>query len=203
MSLVATESGGNFVPAPAGNHPARCFAVIDLGVQESPNFPAAHKIMLMWELPEEITEGDEPAPFVTQKEYTCSLNGKANLRAHLESWRGRPFTKEELERFEVGKLAGQPCFLNVAHDVNGKGKTYAKVTAVTKVVKGVMVKPQHHKSVVYEIEQGKNEVFEKLPAWIQKKIMASEEFMHPPIAQAKPEPSDNDGDNVDSDDVAF
>lgn len=181
---VAKESGGNFTPAPEGTHLARCFAVIALGTQKAnnPQFTDSFKVMICWELPDEkyVVDGKE-APMTVSKEYTLSLSKKAILRGHLESWRGRQFTEEELKGFDVAKVIGQPCLLNIAHKVSGGGKTYAAIQSVAKPMKNTECPKQFHTSVAYEVEQGRNEVFKALPEWIAKKIEACEEWIHPPI----------------------
>jgi hypothetical protein len=66
----------------------------------------AFKIVLLFELCNETIERDgKTAPISINKEYTLSLGKKSVLRKHLETWRGRPFTDEELKGFEVGKKA--------------------------------------------------------------------------------------------------
>jgi hypothetical protein len=71
--------------------------------------------------------------------------------------------------------------LTISHKTSSQGKTYAAIAAVTKLLKGVEVGGEHHKRVHYEIEHGKNSVFQALPEWIQKKIMASDEMSNPAI----------------------
>lgn len=174
---IAKETGKDFKPLPSGSHIARCMAVISLGTQASPMYPSSFKVMLMWEVPGEAIEIDgKPAPMTIQKEYTLSLSEKANLRHDLQSWRGKVFTKEELEGFDVVKVLGQPCMLSVVHKTSGKGKIYGVVSGVSGVPKGVQCPPAWHKPVSYEIEDGQSDVFLKLPEWIQKKIAACEEW---------------------------
>ena len=112
----ATNKGGDFTPVPAGIHHAICYAVIDLGTQPSQMYAPSRKVQLTWELPHE--RGDfknsetgitNNLPRVISKEYTLSTGAKSNLRKELESWRGRPFTAEEAQEFEVGVLAGKNC----------------------------------------------------------------------------------------------
>lgn len=195
---IAKEKGGDFTPCEAGTWLARCFAVIGLGVQESANFPATNKVMLMFEIPEQMTERDgEELPMVINKEYTVSLNKKANLRKHLDAWRGKPFTPEELEGFELKNVLGAPALLTIVRKTSTTGKTYANIEAITRPMKGQVCAEQHHKSVGYDIENGKNDVYEKLPEWIQKKIANSEEWKNPGIknegtSQPDPEPPDDD-----------
>lgn len=177
---IAKESGGDFTPVEAGTHLARCFACVALGVQESPNFPAANKVMLMFEVPEQTTEQDgEEVPMTVQKEYTLSLNNKATLRKHLEAWRGKPFTAEELVGFDVANVVGAPALLTIVHKVSANKKTYANIEAIAKPMKNMVCPPQHHAMVKYEIEMGRGSAFNVLPEWIQKKIAMSEEFKHP------------------------
>ena len=69
-------------------------------------------------------------------------------------------------------------------------------------MKGMTIPPQVHKSVVYEITQGRDSVFQSLPEWTQKMIASCEEWNAQQSPESdEPQPSDNDGANVD--DVAF
>lgn len=202
MPIAKLSGGKDFTPLPSGTHLARCMAVISLGTQASPMYPSSFKVMLMFEVPgETVVINDKPAPMVTQKEYTLSLSEKANLRHHLESWRGRQFTKEELDGFDVVKVLGQPCMISVVHKSSAAGKVYANISGISGVPKGVSIVPAWHKPISYEIEQGQNDVFKALPEWIQKKIAMCEEWTLPaaganePESAMVPDPQSNEGDN--------
>jgi hypothetical protein len=65
--------------------------------------------------------------------------------------------------------------LSVIHKTSGKGKIYATISSISGLPKGVECPPIWHKAVNYEIEHGKNDVFNALPNWIQAKILAAEE----------------------------
>lgn len=174
---IAQEKGGDFEPAPAGTHVARCIRVISLGTQPGGQFAPAFKVMLMWELQDEVMEiENREVPMIVSKEYTCSLSEKANLRRDLIGWRGRDFTAEELQGFAIEKVVGQTCLVNIVHEQTQKKKTFAKVTAVTKIPKGMIIKNQVHPSVIYEIEHGQNDTFKNLPEWVRKKIMQCAEW---------------------------
>lgn len=128
MSLVAKETGGNFIPAPAGVHQAVCVDVIDLGMVMSAFYKKeSHKCYLVWEIDEEMPDGQR---FTVRRRYTVSLNSKATLRRDLESWRGRTFTDEELKGFDVEAVLGANCNVNVVQEKR-EGETYANVTAIT------------------------------------------------------------------------
>jgi hypothetical protein len=141
MAIVAKGGGGkDFEPCPAGLFQAVCVDVVDLGVQESPfkdertgKTKFVHKISIRWQVEVEDDEGnpvrrDDGKRFLVSQFYTLSLNEKANLRRDLESWRGKRFTEEEInEGFDVERLVGANCLLNLVHSEDGK---YANVKAV-------------------------------------------------------------------------
>lgn len=198
---IAKESGGDFIPAPPGTHIARCIGCVSLGTQpaNNPGFNPTFKILLNFELPNELTEGGKP--MTVSKEYTCSLSEKANLRRDLEGWRGRTFTREELDGFQVESVVGHPCMITIIHKRSGKGKEYAAISAISKLLKGGTAPEQIHPTVIYELEHGKNKVFQELPEWIQKKITGSAEWNDPPPVHTPTEtPTDK---APEDDDVPF
>jgi len=130
--MVSDNGGGSFELPDSGLHNAVCSNVYDLGDQPGYQGKIQHKVVIMWELEQTIKDGDFAGKrFVVSSMYTASLSEKANLRAHLESWRGRSFTEEELQGFDIEKLRSIPCMLSIVHNEN-KGKTYANVSAVMK-----------------------------------------------------------------------
>lgn len=188
--MLVKETGSDFKPCPGGTHLARCFGVVALGTQptNNPSFKETFKVMLLWELANELMENGET--FVISKEYTASLGDKATLRHHLQSWRGKPFTADELKGFALDKLINAPCMITVTHEQTQKGKTYAKVASVTTLLKGSSVPELTKKPVHYLIEHGKNDVFLALPEWIQKKIEQCNEWSvpaAPPVEAAAPD----------------
>lgn len=137
MAIYASAgSGGSFTPAPQGVHQAVCVDVVDMGLMET-TFQGVtkmqHKVRIVWQIEEAMEDGK---PFLVQKRYTLSLHEKAQLRKDLESWRSRPFTDAELKRFDVETILGVNALLNVMH-VSKDGKTYANVTAVMPIKKGM------------------------------------------------------------------
>ena len=55
----------------------------------------------------------------------------------LRSWRGREFTSAELFGFELETVIGAPCMLSIVHNVGRKGGTFANVSGVMKLPKGM------------------------------------------------------------------
>lgn len=77
--------------------------------------------------------------FLVSQWYTLSLHEKANLRKDLDAWRGKSFTDEDLkEGFDVEKLVGAPCLLNVTQSKSEKnGKVYANVSSIMPLPRGM------------------------------------------------------------------
>ncbi len=71
------------------------------------------------------------------KRYTLSLHENASLRKDLENWRGKKFTEEELQGFDLEKLLGVNALITVVHSQGADGKTYSNIAAVSKLMKGM------------------------------------------------------------------
>lgn len=177
MAIMATDTGGgDFKRVPAGNHLALCNMVADLGKQRiewQGETKLKHQVYIRWELPDEQMEwtdregNERKGPMVIGKTYTLSLHENAGLRADLENWRGRAFTEEERKGFDIAKLAGVPCMLNVVH-TEKNGKTYANVGGVAALPKSMPRPNLYDSAIIYDDEH--LSAFEMLPEWLQKKV---------------------------------
>lgn len=127
MPIIVREPESKFTPAPEGLYQAVCVDAIDLGIVNT-QWGDKPKVELRWQLDAE--NPDTGKRFEVRARYTASLNEKANLRKHLEMWRGRKFTNEELQGFDLEKLIGVNCQLQVIHNLSDEGKTYANVQAI-------------------------------------------------------------------------
>lgn len=128
MPIIA-RSDANFEKAPTGNQQAVCAFIHDIGTQvgEYKGEPTVrHQVIISWELAETMTQGENAGkPFMVSKYYTLSLNEKATLRKDLESWRGKAFTEDELREFDLERLIGANCFLNITATESDKRKIAA------------------------------------------------------------------------------
>lgn len=196
MKARDTGSDITFEPCPIGNHIARCIRVIDLGTQRNEMYDKdRHQIVIMWEVPNEIktytVKGENGAPdkevsepFTVTKFYTLSLAETSHLRPDLESWRSKPFTEEELEGFDMKKLLGVPCMVNVIHKPRKQGTgVNAAVTAVTSLPKGIDCPPAHHELQFFSLDPEDygsdaelQASFEKVSKGYQKQIEKSHEW---------------------------
>lgn len=173
MSLIAKEPESNFELAPEGTHVARCVQLIDLGTQYSEYWKkSSHKLLIGWELPTELQENGEP--FLVWNRYTLSLAPKSALRHDLEAWRSKAFTEDELSGFDLADVVGAPCLVTVNHRKDGD-KTYANVTGVAAVLKGVEVPAMVHDTKEFYIENWDDEVFAAFSDKLKETILQSAE----------------------------
>jgi hypothetical protein len=180
MGRYASDTGEMFEQAPTGNHVARCIALIDLGTQHGeyqgrPN--TRNQVLIRWELSNELMTDSKP--FSVSRFYTNSLSEKANLRKDLESWRGRAFTADELERFDLQTILGKPCMLNVVQ--NDKGR--AVVSSIATIPKGMSAPDCINAPFAFWIDEWDDKVFESIPDGLKKIIAASDEYK----ARGKPQ----------------
>jgi hypothetical protein len=180
MGRYATDTGsGDFTPAPAGTHIARCIRIIDIGThhgeyQGQPN--VRNQVIVMWELPNETIEIDgQQKPILVSKFYTNSLSEKANLRRDLEAWRSRPFTAEELLKFDLMAILDKPCMLSVIHE-DKNGKTKAKVSSVSAPMKGMACPAAFNAPYAFWIDEFDQEKFDALSDGLKKLVMDSDEY---------------------------
>ena len=215
MSLLASAKGGSgdFAMTPEGTYIARCFKIIDLGTQkgsEAFGGKEQHKVMVSWELLDDV-KMDDGRPFSVSQFYTMSLHEKATLRRDLEAWRGRKFTDEELDGFDLKTVLGAYCMLQVVHSADGK---YANVNAIMahKGDKPTAVNP----NVSFDLDEPDMTIFDSFGDGLKLKIQASPEWEMlqrkaeaPVIAAANDKfpvedtSSTFDGDKINLDDIPF
>lgn len=180
MGLTVKESGGNYTPCPAGTHLAICVGIYDLGTQVTPfkdektgEPKSAKQVFLQWELPTELMDDDRP--FMIGRFYTASLSEKANLRHDLESWRGRAFTAEELEGFDIRNVLGKCCMVSVIQYTKSDGTASSKVGNVMALPKGMQCPSPKNKPIVFDIDAWDDAVYASLDEYWQKTIAGSAE----------------------------
>lgn len=134
MAIMAKKPESNYTPCPEGLHHAVAVDVVDLGIVSSA-FGDKHRVRLVWQIEEENTETNRR--FEARKQYNLTLHEKASLRKDLEAWRGRKFTDAELKGFDLEKLIGINCQIQVVHDLSEDGSVYANVQAVVPAPRNV------------------------------------------------------------------
>ena len=177
LTFKTNAGGDSFEPIPAGSHIAICDIVADLGIQPgSVAFPKPkQQVFIRFQLPQERIEFEKDGkkmsgPAVIGKIYTASMNEKANLRHHLESWRGKNFTDEQAEAFDVSLLLGKSCMLTVMQ-TQKDGKTYSNIAGIGPLPKGIGIHAliPESKPLLYAAPDNLG-TYSSLPEWIRKKI---------------------------------
>lgn len=135
-TINAKASDSKFKPHPEGQFVAQCVDTIDLGekVEKYQDQPArlTHKCVLVFRTGQVNQETGEAQDIA--REFTVSMGEKANLRAFLESWRGKKYTEEQVEEgVPLHKLANQFALISVGHNKGANGKTYANIVTVAGV----------------------------------------------------------------------
>lgn len=189
MGFIAKDKGNaDFKRIPPGSYIARCYLLVDMGEQLSDGKfgqSVQHKIRLGWEV---FGEDETGAPLTVEyegiqrqmtigKTYTLSLNEKAGLRKDLTSWRGRDFTPEELEGFDITNILNVYCMLNITTSEKD-GKTYTNISAITPLPSALKnAKPApDHEPIMFNLDEPDWQVFEALPEWLAESIKKSPQY---------------------------
>ena len=179
MSLIASDkgTGKHFEIIPEDTYTAICCEVIDLGLQRNETFDKVQpKVLIGWELPDlQVEINGEMQPRIYTKQYTNSLNERATLRKDLVAWRGKQFTEEEKRGFDVSKLLGVPCLLQIVHSKAGD-RTYANLGGITKLPKNMERPIPQMPQIRFDIDESPLSMLDDMPAWIQDIIKESIEY---------------------------
>lgn len=204
MAIIASNSGTNYTPVPAGTYAARCYSMIHIGtVQESyqGEDKEVNKVRITWELPTELKvfkEENGEQPYSVSKEFTLSMHEKSNLRKFLESWRGKGLTEEEAKSFDITKLMGRPCLLSIIHKKNQQGNDYATISSVSTLPKGMECPAQINPNYEFTWTEFNQDKFNALPDFLKEKMRGSREYRniqqpdHQDIPSEKSVPSADD-----------
>lgn len=199
MAFIASDSGGsNFKRVPSGAFIGRCYSLIDLGTQHTDGQYGPkdqHKIQIGWELFGEDDDGNpltvefdgRTMPMTIKKSYTVSLHEKSGLRRDLASWRGRDFTDEEAKAFDISKLLGAYCMVNVTTSENN-GKTYSNVAGLTKLPTALKdSKPSPvHGNILFDLDNPDMALFEGFHEKLQEAIKKAPEWKCKGRSEAAP-----------------
>lgn len=180
VALNIKDSGGaDFKKLPPGAHFAICNMIIDCGMQPGYQGKAQHKLYIRWEVPDERVEYTKDGvavegPMTIGRFYTASLSEKAQLRTDLENWRGQAFTESELKGFDVFKVAGKACQIQVVHSDPVNGKVYANINGIMGLSKDQRPRAKdvraENRVLTYSLDAPDPEMFDALPNWLKEKI---------------------------------
>jgi hypothetical protein len=180
MAFTAKEEKSNLPLIPADVHRAVAYALYDLGTHYDKKFDkSTHQCLIIWELPDErmayTKDGKEVnLPRAISKKYTLSLGEKSNLRKDLQSWRGKVFSEQELQGFDLKSILGANCMLQVIHKKSDE-KTYANIATILPLYKGIPSAQPENPIQCFTMEESM-EIPEFTPQWIKDVILESDEM---------------------------
>jgi hypothetical protein len=185
LKVPAADAGSQFTPAPAGVWPAVCVSITDLGTQtEEYNGEAktARQILVRWELDTDERMGDG-RPFALSKKFTASLHPKSSLHKLLVSWFGKAPSEGS---FDMSKLLGRGCQVQVIHKAKQNGDIAAQVQAVMPLTKGMKAPEPGVTPFVFSLDDFDEDLFGSFGDGLKKWIAKSPEYqaiINPPPKQ--------------------
>ena len=181
--MIVSDITRDFKIAPAGNHMARLYSIIDLGhqsVEWAGESKIMHKVVFTWELHGDDDAGeplktDDGKPLIVSKRYTVSLGEQARLRQDLEAWSNKKMSAEDRKNFDLNSLLGKFCMVNITHSEDGKYANISGISPVPTALRNQM--PDGVNAPVHfwlaEFDQTK---YEALPKYYREKIAESSEW---------------------------
>jgi hypothetical protein len=191
----AKKGMGDRQLAPVGNHIARCYQLVDLGMQDSPRYGnASHKLRFAWELCEELRDfgKGKVEPYSVSMTVNFFFGKNSNFTKLLEGWKGGTFTDEEFARFELKTLVGKACMVNVVHATSGENE-YANVASISPVPQKWKdrVPAMHNPPLYFEVEMGpSSREFLLLPEFLQKIVSNCHEWRDSGTILSAPQEAD-------------
>jgi len=191
MGFTAKQPESTFENCPVGVHIARCFKLVDMGLQKKQYKGQAkgeqEKLMVCFELlgDERTNDGEN---FVYTQFYWKTLGENSLLRAHLEAWRGKALSEEEALGFDVSKLLGAYCQLNLV-EVKTPEKTYINIGSITPLHKSMPRPDPVNPIATFDMDSPDMEVFESLSDKMQEMMRASRSWPSNKAAASTSKPS--------------
>lgn len=212
--IIAKQSNNgssDFKLPPAGSFLARLYRIIDIGTQTTEwmgKKKMQRKIIAMFELHGEDNDGQplqtvEGKPLIVSKRYTLSLDEKATLRKDLETWRGKEFTQEELDGFNLEVLLGKFCMVSITHSTYD-GKEYANIAGISQIPSALKKLGEPvgvNEIMIFTLDPFDQAKFDKLSEGMQGVIKKSAEYRNTfEPGASSPAPAGND---MPDDDIPF
>jgi hypothetical protein len=169
--MQVSANGSSFKKPDPGTQRAVLTRIIDLGTQDTSykgTAKKAHKVMFAWELEQKMEDG---RPFLASNRFTASLHEKAVLTKFLEGWRGRSFTDEERNGFDLTVLLGQPCLLTLVQDGE-----YVNVSSAVKMPKGMEALQPVGPLVMFDLTKFDANVYASFSDGLKATIAKSPEY---------------------------
>lgn len=204
------EQQGNFEReiVPAGVHAARVARIIEIGVQHSPRFDThdeetgelvrslADKVIISFSLPNVTRDfgddiGVKQAFIGNNWGIKKSLDVKSTMKKYSKA------IDPNGECNDYSEWLGRPCQVSVVH-THKEDKTYANLDSVAPIMPGYPLDELDTEPFIFEWDNPKKEIWDKIPEFIQEKIKDAENFVGSKVQAMLLE-----GDSIDDSDIVM
>lgn len=168
---VKGNGGSGFQNPEPGSYSAVCTRIIDLGTQTKrykEDVKQVHQVLIAWELEAKMKDG---RPFLASSRFTASIHKKATLGKFLEGWRGKAFTDEERNGFDLKTILGAPCLLTLVQ--NGE---YVNVTNASKLPASMARIEPVAPLVLFDLSKFDKAIYESFSDGLKATIAKSPEY---------------------------
>lgn len=209
MGRYTAAGEGSFKQPPTGNQVARCYRILDLGTQHGDwqGKPTVNnQILLQFELPKQLMDNGEPySVSIFINNFLGTKAKKSKLRILLETWRNKPFSEEEVARFDLNKVLGKAGIVTLIEKEAG-GKVV--IAGVGPLMDGMECPPAVNPLMALWLDEWDDEKWKRVPEGLQKIIARSDEYraLFSKRSEAfgdNGDPTDDRPQGVDDDDIAF
>ena len=144
-----------------------------------------NSLWVYFELPNELAvfnpeKGEEP--YSVNIEYNHVPYETAKIMKHINSWRGKALSPQEIDDFDVSTLLEKPCMLTIVHNTSAaNGKTYANIASISGMPKGIECPKQVNPTFTFDynenfdmatmdenIPQFLQDIMKQTPDWNEK-----------------------------------
>lgn len=196
---------------PRREYPARCYGMINTGTYDDEfngRPQKSNKVWIYFEIPSEMrvfdeTKGKQPKSVNHSLNYV--VTNKSKLTLFLESWRGKKFTDEERADFDMAKLIGAPCIIEVGPNEKG---TREEIFSIKKLPKHyvdsetgepVKLPAQINGTKILDFDDWNEECDKTLqwcPEFLREQIISSDEYkaLEKPVKPSATEAQEDDED---------
>ena len=177
MKIISERPTNTRTLTPKGAHVAKCITVIDLGTGPETwkeETKIQRKINVTWALPKCLIEIDgEQKPMTISKKYTASMDPKATLRKHVDSWVS--LKPSEVSKFDPENLLNKEALVTVTHYEKATGDQGATVSAVSSLPEGLEVPEIDLESWTFDPSEPRKN-WDKLRDWQRERVAISHEY---------------------------
>lgn len=164
-------------PMEEGTYRGICVGSYYIGEQETQyngKTRYVRQVLVTLEFPDATIELDgEQKPRQLSKHFTASVSKKAALRKLATALMGRSYTDDEFRQFDTDDLVGRSALFEITLN---DSREYANISGWMPLPKGMPQPTTESELMTFSVEEWDEEVFAKLPEWVQDRIKKSMEY---------------------------